>query len=273
MHYNLAAGTALYRVTGAGVVWPTPLLGLGAYHTKGGRYNYPAEPTIYCTEDALAVIAEAAFYQALEWQEKISRHRLRPVTYPLVSKHKLWSFSLDPSPHIIDLEHPQALALFQHTPHMLSNLSLNPAHGPHIPGQPLARDYLGTQDLAKDVRGHVPPSGSVDRRPEGIKAPAIRLKRVPGYRPHMLALFVLHPAVHTPYENRATQILECDLELQFLELGSRHPVTPQTIDIDWCTPQFRLSGSTAATIPPYSGRPGAASFAPNQWYDIEIQFG
>jgi hypothetical protein len=190
MYYPLADGARLYRVTGPGVNWPTPLLGLGAYFTKGGRYNYASEPTVYCAEDPLVVLAEAVFYEALEWQAKISAHRFNPVAYPLVSSHKLWCFSIDPAPAIIDLEHAQAVALFQHTPHMLINPSLNPARGPHLAGQRPSRDYLGTQDLAKDVRGLVPPSGSPLRRPEGIKAPAIRVKRVAGYRVHQLALFV-----------------------------------------------------------------------------------
>src|SRR5437868_1933428 len=196
MYYPLAAGTRLYRVTSPGEVWPTPMLGLGAYFTKGGRYNYAPEPTVYCAEDPLAVLAEAAFYEALEWQAKISTHRFNPVGYPLVSSHKLWCFSIDPAPALIDLEHAQAIALFQHTPHMLLNPSLNPARGPHLPGQRPARDYFGTQDLAKDVRGLMPPAGSPDPRPEGVKAPAIRVKRVARYRAHQLALFVFDAAVH-----------------------------------------------------------------------------
>src|SRR4051794_39378687 len=138
MYYNLAPAARLYRVTGPGVNWPTPLYGLGAYFNKGGRYNQASQPTVYCTEDPLAVIAETAFYEALEWQGKISAHRMNPVSYPLVSDHKLWCFTIDPAPAIIDLEHPQAIALFQHTPHMLSNPSLNPDRGAHVPGQPLA---------------------------------------------------------------------------------------------------------------------------------------
>jgi hypothetical protein len=39
MYYTLAPAARLYRVTGPGVKWPTPLDGLGAYFTKGGRYN------------------------------------------------------------------------------------------------------------------------------------------------------------------------------------------------------------------------------------------
>ena len=273
MYYPLAAGARLYRVTRPGVLWPTPLHGTGAYFTKGGRYNYPTEPTVYCTEDPLAALAEAAFYEALEWQVKISTHRFNPITYPLVTAHKLWCFSIDPAPAVIDLEHPQAIAQFQHTPHMLSNPSFNPARGPHVPGQPLARDYFGTQDLAKDVRGHVPPPGSADRRPEGIKAPAIRVKRTSNYRAHQLALFVFPAGIHQSYEGRANMILECDLEFQFLQLTPRQAVTAQTVDIDWCKPKFRISGAGTAIVPAYGPRPVAKAYSPNRWYDIQLQFG
>lgn len=61
MYYQLAAGTRLYRVTASGVNWPTPLLGHGAYYTKGGRYNYATQATVYCAEDPVVVLAEAAF--------------------------------------------------------------------------------------------------------------------------------------------------------------------------------------------------------------------
>ena len=271
MRYHLAAAARLYRVTATGETWPTPLHGLGAYFTKGGRYNYAAEPTVYCAEDPSVVIAEAAFYQALEWQGKISRHRFNPVAYPLVSRHRLWCFSLDPAPAVIDLEHPEALALFQHTPHMLGNLGYNPARGPSVPGQPLARDYFGTQDLAKDVRGHTPPPGSADPRLEGIKAPALRVKRVAGYSAHQLALFVFPATVHQPYEDRAKMILECDLELQFLELGTQQAVTAASAEIDWCKPRFRLGGA-GADVPPCLARPGAKSYRRNRWYAIEPRF-
>lgn len=272
MYYPLAAGARLYRVTGPGVTWPTPLLGLGAYFTKGGRYNAAGDPTVYCAEDPLAVLAEAAFYEALEWQDKISAHLLKPVSYPFVSAHKLWCFSIDPAPAIIDLEDPAAVALFQHTPHLLRNPSLNPARGPHVPGQPRARDYFGTQNLADYVRGHVPPAGSADPRPEGVKAPAVRVKPVAGYRAHMLALFVFNPAVHQTYPLRSNLLLGCDVEFRFLQRAPRQDVSPLTVDIDWCTPQFRISGPGASVIPAFGPRPFAKAYHPNRWYNLAIVF-
>jgi hypothetical protein len=269
MYYTLAVGTHLYRITSPGEVWPTPLLGIGAYFTKGGRYNYAAEPTVYCAEDPLAVLAEAAFYDALAWQAKISTHRFNPVTYPLVSYHKLWCFSIDSAPAIIDLEHAQAITLFQHTPHMLLNPSLNPARGPHLARESPARDYFGTQDLAKDVRGLIPPAGSPDPRPEGVKAPAIRVKRVAGYRAHQLALFVFDPAVHQRYRDRSILVMQCDLEFRFLEYSTRQAVTSLTLEIDWCSPQFRISGAAAAVIPAYGLR---REYRLNRWYNLDLQY-
>ncbi len=270
MYYALARGTALYRVTSPGVNWPTPLKGRGAYFTKGGRYNNVAQPTVYCAEDPLAALAEAAFYDALDWQARISTHRFNPVVYPLVSIHKLWCFSLDPAPVIIDLEDVQAIALFQHTPHMLLNPSLNPDAGPHLPGLQMARDYIGTQSLANDVRAFMP--ALPDHRPEGVKAPAVRVKRVAAYRPHQLALFVFDAEVHQQYDDRSNLLMECELEFQFYQTSPRRAVTSRTMDIDWCKPKFRISGTGATVIPAFGPRPNARAYHPNRWYTIEIQF-
>lgn len=271
MYYSPVTGSRLYRVTGPGELWPTPLLGLGAYFSKGGRYNYSQQPTVYCSEDPLVALAESAFYQFLEWQAKISTHRLNPVAYPLISKHKLWCFSIDPPPIVIDLEHAQAIGFFQHTPHMLLNPGFNPARGLQLPGQHPARDYWGTQDLAREVRDFAS-AGSPEPRPEGIRAPALRVKRAPGYRARQLALFVPDATVHQPYQDRSSVIAEYDLEIQFLQADSRLPVNNQTVDIDWCMPQFRVGGAGVVAIPAYAQRPNAIDYSPNTWHDLEIQF-
>ncbi|MEK6238684.1 MAG: hypothetical protein N2C14_28525, partial [Planctomycetales bacterium] len=152
------------------------------------------------------------------------------------------------------------------------NPSLNPADITHMPGQSLARDYFGTQRLAKTVQGHLFSDGSPNSRPEGIKAPAIRVKRIARYQAHQLALFVLPPSIHIQYEDRATLIMECDLELQFLQRSDRKAVTSATVDIDWCKPQFRISGAGASVVPQYPSRPRSKPYDPNRWYDIDIQF-
>src|SRR5947209_4374558 len=173
MYYTLGAGARLYRVTSPNTAWPTPLLGQGAYFNHGGRYNRAGQATVYCSEDPLVVITEAAFYQALEWQHRISMQRFNPMTYPLLSDHLLWCFTLDPPPPLVDLEHPQAQHTFQYPPHLIYNPSLNPRRGPQLVGQPPARDYTGTQQLADEIRAYLPPPGANQQRPEGVKAPSV----------------------------------------------------------------------------------------------------
>jgi hypothetical protein len=82
MYHPTAPATRLYRVTRPDETWPNPLLGLGAYFTRGGRYNRPHQQTIYASEDPLVAITEAAFYQALDWQRRIALHHFLPVGHP-----------------------------------------------------------------------------------------------------------------------------------------------------------------------------------------------
>ncbi len=272
MYYRLVSGTPLYRVTSQGVDWPNPVRALGAFYTAGGRYNGPSQPTVYCTEDPISAIAEAAFYEALEWQYKISRHRNLAVSYPLVSTLRFWAFSISPAPTIIDLAHPQSFLLFQHTYQMLLNPGLNPASSAHRSGRSLARDYLGTQELANEVRAFIPPRGSPDPRPEGLRAPAVRSMKVGRYRPHQLALFVIHPDVHDLYENRSERLIECDVQIEFMGSPTRRSVTARTVEIDWQRPRFRLAGPDAAIVPAYLPRPKSRPLQPNRWYDLDIRF-
>lgn len=140
MYYPLATGAHLYRIIGTDSTWPTPVQGQGAYFTKGGRCNVVSQATVYCSEDPLVVIAEAAFYQAPRWQQRISFDRFNPVAYPLLTKHQLWCFTIDPTPAIVDLEHPDAIRQFQFSPHLLLNPSLNPSPGPVLRDQVPGRD-------------------------------------------------------------------------------------------------------------------------------------
>ncbi len=101
------------------------------------------------------------------------------------------------------------------------------------------------------------------------------MKRTANYRPHQLALFVFPgapAAVHVPYENRSRLIMQCELQLRFLELSSRRAVTIQTVDIDWCKPQFRIRGAGVAPIPAYPGRPGATPYKANTWYNVNLNY-
>ncbi len=255
MYFPLTDATNLYRVTSDGTAWPTPLLGQGAYFTQGGRYNRVGQPTVYCSNDPLVVLAEAAYYQALQWQQRLSVYRFNPMTYPLVSHHKFWCFQIDPSPSIVDLQSVNAMHKFGYPRHLTQNPS---------------QQYTGTRDLADEIRAHIPPSGSPDRRPEGIKAPSVRTPNVAGFQPYQLALFVFDSVVHQPYENRSTLIQEWELVMQFQQLAPRAPVDFNTEHIDWHRPQvqFRATGGPAIPVNPL--RPRAREYHPGRWYRISI---
>jgi hypothetical protein len=273
MYYALSAGARLYRVTSPNTAWPAPLLGLGAYFTHGGRYNRAGQATVYCSEDPLVVITEAAFYEALEWQRRISVQRYYPMTYPLVSDHVLWCFTLDPPPPLIDLEHHQAQHTFQYPPHLIHNPSLNPRQGIQLAGQAPSRDYTGTQELADEIRAYLPPPGTNQARPEGVKAPSVRMRRKYNFQPFHLALFVMDPRIQVPYEKRATFVNQWQLRLEFEQARPRQAVTNTTVEIDWVAPRFQLGPAGHPPVPAYAGRPRAIehTMAP-QWYPVNIRY-
>jgi hypothetical protein len=273
MYYALGAGARLYRVTPSNTPWPTPLLGQGAYFSHGGRYNRVGQATVYCAEDPLVVITEAAFYQALEWQSRLSMQRFSAMTYPLVSDHILWCFTLDPLPALIDLETGQAQHTFQYPPHVIHNPSLNPRRGVQTQGQPPSRDYTGTQELADEIRAYFPPPGASEARPEGVKAPSVRVRKKYNFQPFHLALFVMDPGIQTPYANRATLLIQWHLRLEFEEARHRKAVTNTTVEIEWTAPRFQLGPVGHLPVPSYAGRPRSIEYtvAP-QWHLIEIRY-
>ncbi len=168
MYYPIGEGP-LFRVASAssGNLWPDPVLGEGAYYVEreGNRYSVAHQLTVYCGEDPLVAITEAAFYQALNWQQDIASSRFKAVTYPLRSEHLLWAFRIDPRPPVIDMESPMASRRFAYSPHVL----LNPC-----------RMYTATQAIANEVRTYPPPGGSGEARPEGMKVPSARTPCVTG---------------------------------------------------------------------------------------------
>lgn len=269
MYYRLAPDARLYRLTGPNVAWPTPVLGQGAYFTHGGRFNRAGQATVYCSEDPVVVITEMAFYQALEWQHRISVQRFNPMTYPLVSTHLLWSFGLNPAPAIIDLESQATRHTFGYPAHLLLNPALNPRKGAQSATQPPGRDYTGTQALADEIRAYEPPFGAGDRA-EGLKAPSVRSRPRHGFQPHQLALFVKDPKIQRPYEERAMLVDQWDLHLEFQAPRPRGGVDYHTPHIDWVKPRFRLEGTKA--IPAFTARPGAKELKARTWYRIEIAY-
>jgi RES domain len=230
MYHRILPDTKLYRVTSLRTDWPTPLHGLGAYFTKGGRYNRIYQPTVYCSDDPLVAIAEAAFYQSREWHEKISVYRVNPVPYPLITSHRLWCFAFKTLLSLIDLMSDNAFFRFQFSPHML----LNPS-----------QIYAATQQLADDIRGLIPPPGSTDPRPEGLRAPSVRTPISGNVQPCQFALFVSDPALLVPFEHRATLLEKWNLSFEFLEADSHLPVSFNSKSIDWQRPQYRLDPNQA----------------------------
>ena len=91
-------------------------------------------------------ITEMAFYQALEWQDRVGGGRTgtpipllkpAPPTYPFESSHSLWCFTLTAPPSVIEVDDPIAYATFQHAPIEILN-----------PGQA----YETTQSLGDRIR-------------------------------------------------------------------------------------------------------------------------
>jgi len=256
--YHPIGGGNLYRVTSAATVWPNPVKGHGAYYIskQGNRYNRTDQLTVYCSEDPVVAITEGAFYQAIKWHHEMANSRINPITYPLRSEHILWVFRIDPLPSVVDLESAAAMAHFSYQPHLL----LNPS-----------REYTATQELADDVRAYVPPLGSPDPRPEGVKAPSIRTPRHGSFQPHQLSLFVRDMTAIVPYDQRSTISAKLRIEFEFFA------VTPvagsanyHSTVIDWMRPRFRITKIAAepsiSPIPPFPGRPRGKQIHLNRWY-------
>ncbi len=156
---------------------------------------------------------------------------------------------------------------------MIDNPSLNPRRGVQVLGQPPSRDYTGTQELADDIRAYLPPPGSTHTRPEGVKAPSIRVRKKYNFQPFQLALFVMDPFVHVPYTSRATLVNQWQLRLEFEDSRSRRSVTNTTVEIEWVAPRFQLGPPGYPSVPAYAGRPRATDYAvAPHWYSSEIRY-
>ena len=227
MFHTPAAGTLYYRVTLKGTRSSSVLSGMGSYHTVGGRYHRPHQRTVYASDDALVSITEMAYYQALEWRERIGGGRTRtpnpmprpaPSKYPLTSTHSLWAFTLKAPPSVIDVDDPNAYTTFQHAPIEILN-----------PGQA----YETTQSLADRIRAfthlHHP-------RAEGIKAPSVRTPAAGGHQPSQCALFVMGG-----WTLKGRVVLRADLTLEFLDQAGK-PVSRATREVAWTRPRFLLHG-------------------------------
>ena len=264
MYYPIGQGP-LFRVASAssGNVWPDPVMGRGAYYVSrdGNRYSRPHQLTVYCAEDPLVAITEGAFYQALEWQNDIASFRMKTVAYPLRSEHLLWAFRIDPRPPVIDMESAFAGNHFGYPPHLLRNPN---------------RVYSGTQAVADDVRTHMPPTGSGQPNPEGMKVPSVRTPHARGFQPYQLALFVMNTRTAVPYDQRSELVARMKIEFEFLTHSPANPVAYESPRINWSEPKFRVTRirgePTVSPIPVFAGRPGARTYSLNRWHRIRIVF-
>jgi RES domain len=248
-------GTLFYRVTDSGQSWPDVLSGVGAYFSFGGRYNRVHQKVVYAAEDPLVSIAEYAFHQAVELHMLIgggplSAHPpLAQPPLPFVSEHLLWCFTLRNAPPVLDVEDPVALHTFHHRPYELLN--------------PSSEDYHRTSMLADLIRQHPNPQHPVAG---GILAPSVRTPASPGYTPRQ-HIFFLPPNVLTI---PGRLLRRWRLTIEFRDVAG-HTVTPQTRDIAWARPWFRLSGARTP-VPTFPQRPHSHPFASGTWYQTEIKF-
>jgi len=261
VYYQIGGGN-LYRVTGENTIWPDPVRGLGAFYLpkSGNRYYSVHHVTVSCSEDPWPVICEAAYYQALKLSEAISSSLVNAVTYPFRSRHAFWAFQINPVPPVIDLENPLAVALFQYSPHVLTNPSQN---------------YLATQQVANSVRAHTPPLGSPDPIPEGILAPSVRTPKSGAYQPKQLALFVINRPGLQPFDQRSNLAAKMLLELEFFAAAPvGGSVNYQSVAVNWMKPKFRLSTiagqPSIGPVPALAGRPGAVPIPLNVWRVLNI---
>lgn len=264
MYYQIGHGP-LFRVASAdsGNLWPDPVRGHGAFYVpkEGNRYSGPHQLTLYCAEDPLVAITEGAFYQAIRLQNDIASFRMKEITYPLVSEHLLWAFSIDPLPHVVDMESAISSNHFGYSPHLL----LNPS-----------RAYSGTRAVADDVRSFTPPAGSGLPNPEGMKVPSVRTPYVRAFQPHHLSLFVMDTPASIPYGQRSNLIAKMKIEFEFFTHKPSNSVIYQSPRIDWSAPKFRVTSIAGeprlAPIPAYPGRPHARDYNLDEWHQIKIIF-
>src|SRR5262249_10520295 len=117
--------------------------------------------------------------------------------------------------------------------------------------------------LADLIRHHPNPERPISG---GILAPSVRMPPSPGYIPRQHIFFVPHNTLAIP----GTLVRRWKLTIEFRD-GAGQWVTPDTRDIDWSRPWFRLSGAHRP-VPAHARRPRSNPFAPGIWYQIEVKF-
>jgi hypothetical protein len=128
---------------------------------------------------------------------------------------------------------------------------------------PSSENYHRTAMLADMIRHHPNPHHPVAG---GILAPSVRTPPSPGYTPRQHIFFVPHNVLAI----LGTRVRRWKLTLEFKDMAF-HGVGPNTRDIDWTRPWFRLGGARLP-VPAFAQRPLSHSYLPGMWYQIEIKF-
>jgi hypothetical protein len=269
MYVPLPQNTVYYRVDKIGRRATQALNGKGAFFGRksGGRYNGSRQRTVYASADALASIAETAFYEGLEWQMKIGQQLVvnQANLGSLVSRKRLWAFQLNHACRVVDLLDPLASQTFGYPPYVLWN--------------PSRDDYLPTQDIVNTIFHHHHPAGALV---QGVQAPSVRsvavppaanqLPALPLYRPHQHAFFL---TANQQGGLPAQIVNRWNLEVEFVDENSQSR-SQASAEINWLRPRFRIlpvHGHPAANnIPAYLYRHGAQNIQPGQWYWLDIRF-
>ena len=246
MYQTLPSTLPLYRATSRKTKWGQVLTGEGSHFTNGGRFNFIGQPAIYASDDPIVAISELAFYQAKTWQGKIGETRSPSgSTFPLVSGHRLWCFSLISATQIVDL--------------LDDNSKINFSFS-RLPLVNCGQAYGGTRELANDIRAYPDPKKPVAL---GLRAPSVR-----SLGSHMVPTqIVLFPR---PGAHSATKIERCELTIEFLD-DQANPARPDSQDIAWDRPRFRIEpGIGLATL--LSDCRGGNPIPRGVWESITIRF-
>lgn len=242
MFRSIAPNTLFYRVTQGNVqlrqAQSWVLAGRGAFHSpNGGRYSAPGVQAVYLAEDPFVVIAEMAYYVALDWQDNHLPYHFygSPIQLPMLSSNfRLWCFRLKHAVNVVQLEHPTAFAQFGHVPFLLRNPS---------------QRYAATQHLAGQVLTHNAPN--YPRPQAGLDAPSVRHRhRAVGASAGQQTVFFNAARVV-----KFDLVQAWDLDFEYRDLAGA-PVTSNTSRVDWETAYFQLlkackSTPTAIKNPPH----------------------
>jgi len=222
MLVQVTAANQFFRVTDSTRRWADVISGNGAHFLSaaGNRYNANGQKSVYAGDTLEAALAEAAFYAALEWQERVANSWVTwangaPAIFS--TPQKLWCFRLTAPAAVIDVDNQNSQVAFHHHRLILRNPS---------------RTYLSTQQLANAVIS-IPPPNAVD----GLKAPAVRCRPQYNGKSHSNFLFVIRGQ-----QLPANKVDDWDLNIEFLPIGGG-PVSSATERIDWENPVFSFANA------------------------------